>query len=82
MTIAYALVENAWWLNEPGTREQSNYEYMRGQANLICDALGWPGDDMYLPVMACLAHQITIEKLFEILRGQAVLSPELEADWE
>jgi len=63
MTIGYALVQTAIDLNEPG--EFDNIEYMRGQANLICDSLGWTSDQMFLPTMAALAHMITIDELFD-----------------
>lgn len=82
MTVAYALVKAAVDLNEPSPPEPMNHEYLRGQANLICDALGWGADDMYLPVMACLTHQITIDTLFDILRGQAELNDDIAQSME
>lgn len=64
MELLRHLVMTARDLSEPG---EVNEEYVRGQVNLIHDAVDWetemPSEVTYGPLFAVITHQITYEEM-------------------
>lgn len=76
MFVAEAMLKTAHDLNEPG-EALDNFEYVRGQAELLVDSLGYSMDEAKYPIMAYLAHLIDFGRLMDILYGRVSLSPEV-----
>lgn len=74
--VAEAMLKTARDLNEPG-EALDNFEYVRGQAELLVDSLGYSMDEAKYPIMAYLAHLIDFGRLMDILYGRVSLSPEV-----
>lgn len=76
MFIAEALLKTARDLNEPG-EALDNFEYVRGQAELIVDALGYSQEDAKVAVMAYLSYLMAFDQLMDILYERMSLSDDV-----
>ena len=77
MTLAESLLTTARSLNEKG-EALDNFEYVRGQAELIVDALGYSQDEAKYAVMAYLAYELDLIDVLDVLYGRTSLSHEIE----
>ena len=66
MFIAEVLLKTARDLNEPG-EALDNFEYVRGQAELLVDALGYLQEDAKVAIMAYIAHLIDFATVMDVL---------------
>lgn len=76
MFVAEAMLKTARGLNEPG-EALDNFEYVRGQAELLVDSLGYSMDEAKYAIMAYLAHMINFGDLMDILYERGTLSDEI-----